>query len=53
MSVHPPDLPPRDPDPDERDLARRSGASALGPWLTVGVIALVAVAAFVTFALRG
>jgi hypothetical protein len=50
MAAQPPDLPPRDVDPDERDLSRRSGQAALGPWLIVGVIALVAVLAFVVLA---
>ena len=53
MTVQPPDLPPRDPTPEERELGRRSRMGALAPWLIPAVLALAGVFAFVLFALRG
>jgi hypothetical protein len=53
MADQPPDLPPRDPSPEDRDLSRRSGALAVGPWLAIAVIALIGLAVFVVSALGG
>lgn len=47
----PVDSDPADRDPRERDLQRRSGAPAVSPWLVIGVIALIAAAAYVISAI--
>ena len=47
----PPDTDPVDQDPRERGLERRSGGPALSPWLIVGVIVLLAAAAYAVSAL--
>lgn len=52
MSQEPP-LTPVEGEAAERELARRSRAGALGPWLIALVILLIAVAAFVLFARTG
>lgn len=46
MAADPPDTDPVDQDPRERGLQRRSGGRALGPWLVVGGIALLAAVAY-------
>ena len=38
---------PDDQDPREPDLARRSSAPAVSPWLIIGSIVLIAVAVYV------
>jgi hypothetical protein len=38
---------PDDRDPRERDLARRSNAPAVSPWLIIGVIALLGAGVYV------
>lgn len=53
MPADPPGADPADQDPHERDLARRSGTPALGPWLILGVLALLALGAYALFALVG
>ena len=53
MTVQPPDLPPREPTPEDRELVRRSRLGALGPWLIVALILLAAVLAFTLFAAGG
>lgn len=45
------DTDPADKDPRERGLERRSNAPAVSPWLVIGVILLVAAAAYVVSAL--
>jgi hypothetical protein len=50
MPADPPDTDPADRDPREAGLERRSGNGALSPWLIVGVIALLAVGAYVVSA---
>lgn len=47
----PRDTDPVDQDPRERGLERRAGGPALTPWLVVGVVALLAAAAYVASAL--
>lgn len=45
-------IPPREEeDPRERDLARRSNAPAVNPWLIVALIALLGAMAYVASAL--
>lgn len=51
MAADPPDTDPIEQDPRERDLRRRSGGPALSPWLVVAAITLLAVGAYVVFAL--
>ena len=42
------DIPPRDEEnPDERELSRRSGGSALNFWLVVGLIFMLGAAVYV------
>ena len=53
MAAQPPDLPPRDPSPGDRDLSRRSGAPAVGPWLIVVGLVLLGLVVFVVSALGG
>lgn len=53
MTVQPPDLPPREPTPEDRELGRRSRTGALAPWLIPAALALAALFAFVLFALGG
>jgi hypothetical protein len=50
MAIQPPDLPPRELDPAERDLARRSGQAALAPWLITAAVVLLAALAFIVWA---
>jgi hypothetical protein len=45
------DTDPADKDPRERGLERRSNTPAVSPWLVIGVILLVAAAAYVLSAL--
>lgn len=40
-----------DDDPEKAELDRRSRTPALGPWLILGLIALIALAVFVVSAL--
>jgi hypothetical protein len=42
--------PPNDP---ERDLARRSQAPAISPWLIVGLIVLIGAGVYVASAMMG
>ncbi len=52
MAADPPGTDPSDQDPRERDLRRRAGeGGAMSPWLIVGGIALLGLAAYVVFAL--
>ncbi|MDQ1152883.1 hypothetical protein [Brevundimonas sp. SORGH_AS_0993] len=52
MAADPPNTDPSDRDPHERDLARRAGAGgAMSPWLILGCIALLGLAAYVVSAL--
>lgn len=53
MAVQPPDLPPRDRSPEDRELSRRSGGGALSPWLLIAGVVLIGVLAFVVFARLG
>lgn len=46
----PRDTDPDDRDPRERDLGRRSDGPAVSPWLIIGAILLLGVAAYVIFA---
>lgn len=52
MPPDPIDTEPAEQDPRERDLRRRSATPAVSPWLVVGVIVLLAVGAYVVFAIN-
>ncbi len=51
MAADPHDTDPLDRDPRERGLERRSGGSALSPWLVIGAIVLLAATVYVASAL--
>ena len=43
-------LPDKEPTPDERELMQRSKASSVGPWVVGALIGIVALVAYVIFA---
>jgi hypothetical protein len=53
MPADPPDTDPIDKDPRERGLQKRSSDPSLMPWLVVGGLVLLGVAAYAISALAG
>ena len=52
MAVDPEETDPVDQTPPERGLERRGGGPAVGPWLVIAAIALLAALVYVISALR-
>ena len=52
MAADPPDTDPIDQDPREKALRRRSRTPAVGPWLAVVLVGLLALAVYATSALN-
>jgi len=52
MAADPPETDPIDQDPREKGLRRRSRTPAIGPWLAVVLVGLLALAAYAISALN-